>query len=145
LIQGLIMQLVEGFISVTLFQSSVTTTTTIANITSGLGNIFSTMITNPYVAASVILQLILGIALGYVSVKVLKYILAFIGILILGAFLNVWSLGSGSLESALKSYYSEFKQVEPLIKKLLTTLGILTVGPVSVGYIIGILIGIAKK
>ncbi|MEB2836685.1 MAG: hypothetical protein GSR80_000635 [Desulfurococcales archaeon] len=89
--------------------------------------------------------MILGIALGYVSVKALKYILSFIGILVLGAFLNVWSLGTGSVEQALQQYYQQFEQVKPVLKQMAATLGLLTVGPVSIGYIIGIIIGFSRK
>lgn len=127
---------------ITLFQSSTTSATT--NTTPTLNHIISTMVSNPYMAASIIIQFVLGIALGYVSVKVLKYVLAFIGILVLGAFLNVWSLG-GNLQSALQNYYSQFQQVEPVLKKMMATLGLMTVGPVSIGFIIGLIIGVARK
>jgi len=129
--------------TIVLFQS-LTTTTAATNTTPALVNLISSMASNPYVAASIIIQLVLGIALGYISVKVLKYILAFIGILVLGAVLNIWSFG-GSIESTLKSYYQQFQQMEPMLKKMMTTLGLLTVGPVSIGYIIGLIIGIVKK
>ncbi len=129
--------------TIVLFQS-LTTTTTATNTTPALTNLISSMASNPYVAASIIIQLVLGIALGYISVKVLKYILAFIGILVLGAVLNIWSFG-GSIENTLKSYYQQFQQMEPMLKKMMATLGLLTVGPVSIGYIIGLIIGIVKK
>ena len=62
----------------------------------------------------------------------------------LGAVPNIWSFG-GSIEGTLKSYYQQFQQMEPMLKKMMTTLGLLTVGPVSIGYIIGLIIGIVKK
>jgi hypothetical protein len=104
----------------------------------------STVASNPYVAASIAIQLVLGLILGYLSVKVLKYILAFIGILVLGAFLNVWSLG-GNLQTVLKQYYQQFQQIEPVLKQMMATLGLLTVGPVSIGFLIGLIIGIMRK
>ena len=128
-----------------LFQAT-STTTAAANITNpALASLIASLSKNPYIAASVLIQLVLGIALGYVSVKALKYILAFIGILVLGAFLNVWSLGTGSVEQALQQYYQQFEQVKPVLKQMAATLGLLTVGPVSIGYIIGIIIGFSKK
>jgi len=127
---------------ITLFQASTTSAAT--NTSPTLNHIITAMVSNPYMAASIIIQLVLGIALGYVSVKVLKYVLAFIGILVLGAFLNVWSLG-GSLQTALQNYYQQFQQIEPALKKMMATLGLLTVGPVSIGFIIGIIIGVVKK
>ncbi|MEB3816858.1 MAG: hypothetical protein LRS46_02835 [Desulfurococcales archaeon] len=134
---------------------AVNTTTTAANATgaavaggnatASLASLFATMASNPYVAASILVQFFLGLALGYVSVKALKYVLSFIGILVLGAFLNVWSLGKGSVQDALQQYYQEIKQAAPLIEKLAATLGLLTVGPVSIGYIIGLIIGFTRK
>jgi hypothetical protein len=133
--------------SVALQASNATTTiATATNTTSpALTSLLASLSKNPYVAASVLIQLALGIALGYVSVKALKYILSFIGILVLGSLLNVWSLSSGNLQEALQQYYQQLEQAMPLIKKLAATLGLLTVGPVSIGYVIGILIGISRK
>ncbi len=114
------------------------------NTTDIVQQIISTASSNPYVAVSLIIQVLLGFALGYFSVKVFKYILAFIGILVLGSFLNAWSLG-GSIEETIYKYYEGFKDLIPVIKNLLITLGILTVGPVSIGFILGLIVGFMRK
>ncbi len=129
-----------GLVPTLVFAQGGTTTTTAFRIE----ELFSTAIKNPKVLIAIVIQLALGIALGYVSVKVIKYILAFIGILVLGAVLSVWSLG-GSVQDFITKLGMQAQQIMPFLKGLLATLGLLTVGPVSVGFIIGILIGIAKK
>jgi len=108
-----------------------------------LWDILSRASTDPKVLTAFIIQLLMGIGLGYVSVKVAKYILTFIGILIIGSILSVWSLG-GSVEEYIVSLGSQFKSLVPYIKNLLITLGILTVGPVTLGFIIGFIIGLRK-
>jgi len=82
----------------------------------------------------------LGLGLGYVSVKALKYVLAFIAILVLGTFLSIWSLGTTPSE-VLQSLGS----AAALVKDFVTALGLMTVGPVSVGFIVGAILGLLKK
>jgi len=91
-----------------------------------------------------LIQFLLGLGLGYFSVKALKYILALIAILALGSMLSVWSLG-GSLEGFMASLGTQVQFVIPLIMNMLTTLGIMTVGPISIGFIIGVIIGAIRK
>jgi uncharacterized membrane protein (Fun14 family) len=98
------------------------------------------LLSNTKVLATIAVQFLLGLGLGYISVKALKYVLAFIAILVLGSFLSVWSLG-GSVEETL----SVFGELAGTMKNLLLLLGIMTVGPVSVGFIVGVLLGILRK
>lgn len=88
----------------------------------------------------IFIQFLVGLALGYVSVKALKYILAFIAILALGTLLSVWSLGT-TPSDVLKTVGLT---VEGL-KSLAILLGLMTIGPVSVGFIIGALIALLRK
>jgi hypothetical protein len=145
---ALLPAVVKGLAGITHLQAATTTNTTAAatNTTNPvIYSLVSSLSKNPYVAASVIIQLVLGIALGYVSVKALKYVLSFIGILVLGGLLNVWSFSSGSVEETLKQYYQQLEQVMPLLKNLAATIGLLTIGPVSIGYFIGVLIGLSRR
>ncbi|OYT46460.1 MAG: hypothetical protein B6U85_07515 [Desulfurococcales archaeon ex4484_42] len=119
---------------------TVTTPLTGVNIEDIIGEALK----NPKVLVALVIQFALGLALGYVSVKALKYILAFIGILVLGSVLSVWSLG-GSVEDFIANLGMQAQQLLPVIKNFLTTLGLLTVGPVSIGFIIGILIALARR
>lgn len=100
----------------------------------------------PKVALALGIQFVLGMALGYVSAKVLKYIVAFVGLLILGMLLNVWTIGeASSTEEALLSITERLQEIWPLLKSFLATLGILTVGPTSVGFLVGALIAFMRK
>jgi len=107
-------------------------------------NLVSTAMSNPKVLVSIVIQVVLGIALGYLMAKMAKYVLAFIALLIVGAVLNVWSLG-GSIEGFLAGFGSEAARLKDLLMGLLTTLGVLFVGPVTLGFFIGLLIGFFKK
>ena len=82
----------------------------------------------------------MGLGLGYVSVKALKYVLAFIAILTLGSFLSVWSLGTTPLE-VLKSLGGAVA----MVKDLAMVLGLMNIGPVSLGFIVGAVLGLMKK
>ncbi len=119
-----------------------TTTTPLSGVS--VEDIISEALKNPKILIALIIQFALGLGLGYVSVKALKYILAFIGILVLGSVLSVWSLG-GSVEDFIANLGVQAQQLLPVIKNFLTTLGLLTVGPVSIGFIIGILLALVKK
>jgi len=107
-------------------------------------NILSKAMSNPKVAISMLIQFLLGLALGYYSAKIAKYLLAWIGVIIIGALLSVWSLG-GSVEDILTKLGLEAKKLMPIIRDFLTALGVLTVGPVAVGFVLGLVIGITRK
>lgn len=114
------------------------------NATTTVTDVLLSSLSNPKVLVAVVIQLIMGFALGYLTVKVAKYILAFIGILVLGAILSVWSLGE-SVEETILNISSELQQVIPLVKDFLITLGILAAGPVTLGFILGLLVGLMRK
>lgn len=99
---------------------------------------------NPKVLVAITIQFLLGFGLGYFSLKVIKYIIALIGLIILGSVLSVWSIG-GSVENFLAKIGVESQKILPLTKDIATTLGILTVGPVTVGFLVGILVVAMRK
>lgn len=105
-----------------------------------VGELIAKLLSQPSTAVVMLIQFLLGLALGYISVKVLKYILAFIAIIALGTFLSIWSLGMTPTE-----VFSTLGIAAEAAKRLATVLGILTVGPVSIGFIIGIVIGLLKR
>ncbi|AFZ70288.1 hypothetical protein Calag_0526 [Caldisphaera lagunensis DSM 15908] len=98
---------------------------------------------NPYELVTLLIEFFLGLGLGYVSIKILKYIIAFIVIVIIGVILNAWSFG-GSLSKTISTLQSQAISLEPLLRNLMFTLGLLTMGPILLGFIIGILIGLAR-
>ena len=101
-------------------------------------------LSNPNVAIAAGIQFFLGLALGYVAAKAAKYITAFIIILALGAVLNVWSLG-GTTSDILTRLGENFYRIKDAIMPLLQALGILTVGPVSIGFFVGVAIAMLRK
>ncbi len=109
-----------------------------------LPSFISEALSNPKVLIAVLIQFLLGLGLGYFSAKVVKYILALVGILILGSILSVWSLG-GSIEDYLSRFGSEAAGLWPVVQGFLQTLGILTIGPVTAGFILGVILAFMKK
>ena len=107
-------------------------------------DVLSKAMANPKVAVSMLIQFLLGLALGYYSAKIAKYLLAWIGVIIIGALLSVWSLG-GSVDDILTKLGLEAKKLMPIIRDFLTALGVLTVGPVAVGFVLGLIIGVTRK
>ncbi len=101
-------------------------------------------LSNPKVAAAIGIQLIMGMLLGYIMAKVFKYIIAFIAVLIVGSLLNVWSLGQNT-EDILSFVGPDLLQYKDVVMKLISALGVLLVGPVTVGFFIGLLVGWIKK
>ncbi len=99
---------------------------------------------NPRTLAVIALQFLMGLGLGYFSSKVVKYILALIVILVLGTALSIWSLGT-SPEGFLVGLYEYFRQLQPHIMALLQLLGLMTIGPVTIGFIVGVLLALVRK
>ncbi|MCE4608351.1 MAG: hypothetical protein F7B61_05275 [Caldisphaeraceae archaeon] len=128
---------------VLLVSQAMSNTSTVATNAS-LTNMFMSSIHNPYELITIVIEIIMGLVLGYVSVKALKYILAFILIVVIGIVLNVWSFGGG-LSGIIANIQKEAIMLEPVIRNMLSTLGILTMGPILFGYVIGIIIGVTKK
>ncbi len=109
-----------------------------------LQEVVSVAVSNPKMALTILIEFILGVALGYVGVKAMRYIFAFIGILILGSILSAWSLG-GNLEDIAAKLGVELKQLLPLLKQFVITIGATIVGPASIGVIVGVILAMVKK
>ncbi|MEM1526559.1 MAG: hypothetical protein QW775_05175 [Ignisphaera sp.] len=105
-----------------------------------IGELLSSLLSQPSTLAVIAIQFFLGLALGYISIKILKYIVAFLAIIILGTFLSIWSLGLTPTE-----VLSTFGIAAETIKRLAVVMGLLSVGPVSVGFVVGIVVGLIKK
>ncbi|OWJ54709.1 hypothetical protein Pdsh_02955 [Pyrodictium delaneyi] len=99
--------------------------------------------TNPQLAVAIILQLLLGFAAGYYMAKVAKYVLALVGVFVLGSLIGVWG-ASGSVQDAVARLQNlaEFKDTAISIMKLFS---FLMVGPTAVGFIVGIIVGLTRK
>lgn len=117
-------------------------TTTFINTTEG--EVITALLRDPKVLFAILIQFLMGFALGYLSVKIIKYVIAFIGIIALGSILSIWSLG-GSIEDLLMKFGQYGQQLLPIVKGLIIALGIFTAGPVSAGFIVGLIIGLMRK
>ncbi|WP_276814813.1 hypothetical protein [Desulfurococcus amylolyticus] len=106
-------------------------------------DILNELLSNPRVYIAVFIQFVLGLAIGYFSLKVLKYIVALILIIILGVILSVWSIG-GSIYDLLAKIYGSSSQILKIVESIALTLGLLTIGPVAVGFIVGVIIAWVK-
>jgi hypothetical protein len=103
-------------------------------------DLLTEILSTPTGAVVTFIQFLLGLALGYITAKIFKYIVAMIAILILGSLLSVWSIGSLSEESLSKLGIT----LEALKNIVLAFLTIL-VGPIAIGFIVGVIIGFLKK
>ncbi|MEM1619630.1 MAG: hypothetical protein QXU97_05880 [Fervidicoccaceae archaeon] len=101
---------------------------------------------DPWALANLLLQFGLGFGLGYISARILKYVVALAALLVLGAALNVWSLGRVSNASEAISYaVQRLRELLPELKALAGTLGVLALGPVSLGFIVGLIVAFARR
>ncbi len=114
------------------------------NATVSVADLLVMASSNPKVAVAVAVQVVMGFALGYYMAKIAKYLLALIAVLAIGAILNVWSLG-GSVEDFLSRVGAEAMKLKEPIMNLITVLGILTVGPLALGFLLGLALGLTRK
>ncbi len=106
-------------------------------------NMIIPALTAPSTAIIFIIELILGIGLGYFSAKIALYILALIGIILVGVLLNAWQ-AQISLGTTLSNLGLTWNQVAPVITALIVMLGITTVLPITLGFIIGVVIAVFR-
>jgi len=100
-----------------------------------LGQILSTLFSNPSTLAVFSIELLLGVGLGYVAFKALKYLIVFAIIIFLGILLSVWAAPSVSVNWALV--------IQNLIE-FVYSLGFLTILPVTLGLVVGAAIAIIR-
>jgi hypothetical protein len=110
------------------------------------GSIISSVFSNPSSIIVFIIEFALGLGLGYFSAKVIKYIMALIGIFIVGVVLNVWTIPNlgANIQQQLNSLGLEWSKIYPVLLSIIYILGLTTVLPITLGFIIGIVIAIAK-
>lgn len=103
----------------------------------------SRLLSDPKTSLVFLIQLGLGLGLGYFSMKALKYIVAIVGIIFVGVLLNVWQFGG--VEGLLERLgISEWSQLLPMFYSVVTALGLLTILPIGIGFFIGIIIAAVK-
>jgi uncharacterized membrane protein (Fun14 family) len=104
--------------------------------------LISAALSTPTGAVVVLIQFILGALLGYIVVKILKYVIAMIAILILGSILSIWSIGNLNLSQETLSKIGVSLNT---LKNIALSFAAILVGPIAVGFIVGLLIGLLKK
>jgi hypothetical protein len=111
-----------------------------------LGSIISSTFSNTSSLMVFVIELALGLGLGYFSAKIVKYMLALIGIFIIGVVLNVWATPTleANIQQQFSSLGSDWSKIYPVLLSIIYILGLTTVLPIALGFIIGIVIAIAK-
>jgi uncharacterized membrane protein (Fun14 family) len=104
--------------------------------------LISAALSTPTGSIVVLIQFILGVLLGYIVAKILKYVIAMIAILILGSILSIWSIGNLNLSQETLSKIGVSLNT---LKNIALSFATLLVGPIAVGFIVGVLIGLLKK
>ena len=113
---------------------------------SDLGGVTTSLFMNPNSILIFVIELLLGLGLGYFSVKIVKYIVALILIFVIGVVLNIWNspaLGA-NIQQQLSSLGLEWGKVYPVLLSIVYMLGITTILPITVGFFIGVVIAIVK-
>ncbi len=142
---GVLTALLLTLTSATVMAAGNTTATATGTSTQSVVNeLVTKLLTNPKALVVVLIQFFLGFALGYYSAKVVKYVLALIAIIVLGSVLSVWSIG-GNVNDFLTKLGTEAVKLWPVIQGILATFGIMTVAPITIGFILGVVTAFARK
>jgi hypothetical protein len=111
-----------------------------------LGSIISSVFSNSFSLIVFIIELALGLGLGYFSAKVIKYIVALIGIFIMGVVLNIWAIPNlgANIQQQLISSGLDWSKIYPVLLSIIYVIGLTTILPITLGFIIGVVIAAAK-
>jgi glucan phosphoethanolaminetransferase (alkaline phosphatase superfamily) len=109
-----------------------------------IGDALSVILSNNKILVATLLQFLMGLGLGYYFAKAVKYLIALILVMIAGALLNIWSFG-GSIDNILTKYISNIAQYRDEVLTLIKIFGAMLVGPILIGFIIGVIIGLTRK
>ena len=105
-------------------------------------SVISSLFTNPSSLITFIVEFALGLGLGYFSAKAIKYLLAIIGIFIVGVVLNVWNAPNlwTNIQQQLGNLGLEWSKVYPALLSMIYMLGLTTILPITLGFILGVII-----
>ena len=95
-------------------------------------DLLSDIVKNPKSLITFIIQFLLGLGLGYYSLKAIKHIAALIAIFVIGGILNVWSLGG---QKGI-----DWNQLYTLLKPLIAAFSIRLTLPILLGLLVGLII-----
>ncbi len=105
-------------------------------------SLITSLLTSPTVLITFFIQFALGLGLGYLSVKVAKYLIALLAIFIVGVLLNIWQ--SANLQEMVGGLSLQWSKVYPVIQALIVLVGLTTVLPITLGFIIGFVVALQK-
>jgi hypothetical protein len=98
------------------------------------------LLLQPQVLVAVLVNFLLGLGLGYVSFRALKYVLAFVAMLLLGFFLS--NAISGVAPS---NVLQEVSTAASELRGLATVFYLTVFGPIPFGFLVGALIALARE
>jgi hypothetical protein len=105
-------------------------------------SLITSLLTSPTVLITFFIQFALGLGLGYLSIKVAKYLIALLAIFIVGVLLNIWQ--SANLQEMVGGLSLQWSKVYPVIQALIVLVGLTTVLPITLGFIIGFVVALQK-
>lgn len=109
-----------------------------------LGSLIPSVFSNPSSLMTFVIELVLGLGLGYFSAKSIKYVLAIIGIFVVGVALNVWTAPNLGTSIPFSSLGPDWSKIYPVLLSIIYVLGLTTVLPITLGFIIGIVMAVMK-
>jgi len=115
--------------------------------------LLSQIASDPVSLAFFIVRLLLGFAIGYVSLRILKYIIFMLIALGVAIFLNIWEAQGGAqpweaVREALKKLGLEkvsWEEINALISSFQTVWLTTTVFPLVIGFVIGLIVAIIRE
>ncbi|MFP3286695.1 MAG: hypothetical protein RXP86_05540 [Acidilobus sp.] len=111
-----------------------------ASLLSALG----VSLSSPATIIVIVIEFLLGLGVGYVLAKGLKYVLAFFLLLIVGELLNIWSIGALNMKSLASSVTSgNVTAIEQGLRALAPFFAVIEPIFTSVVIVIGFIIGAA--
>ncbi len=99
---------------------------------------------NPTALVAITIQFLLGLAVGYYTAKIAKYVVALVVTFIIGALIGAWGT-AGSVESAVREITRNWEQIKPLIWQLVQVVGTILVGPTALGFFVGLALGVLRR
>jgi len=112
----------------------------LASLLSALG----VSLSSPATIIVTVIEFLLGLGVGYVLAKGLKYVLAFFLLLIVGELLNIWSIGALNMKSLASSVTSgNVTAIEQGLRALAPFFAVIEPIFTSVVIVIGFIIGAA--
>lgn len=138
------MQRAEALLIFLLLGATFATIVPTGSCQSDLSDVLNEILTSPAAVLLFLVQFGLGLGLGYFSVKAVKYIIAVLAIIGLGILLNIWRFGGFDAFLRALGWGGDFTQIIGVLTTIVALLGILTLLPVGVGFLVGAIVAVRK-